>query len=142
MKQRKIIYPVIGCVMMMVSCAQSSVKKQNTMSAEDDRPPLEFTDADRTFSVVLEISRDSLLTCNNNFSGSDENPLILDTSNPEFLDNHSGWFSTMDSTQISRLQNNSELHISVGDDVADATIEKVKRTIKKIGIEGMSISNF
>lgn len=142
MKQSKIIYQLIGFAMMLGSCAQSSVKNQYTNFAEDDKPPLEFTDADRTFRVVLEISSDSLLTCNNNFSGSDVNPLILDTSNPEFLDNLSGWFASMDSTQISRLKNNSEIHISVGDDVADATIEKVKRSIKKIGIEGMSISNY
>lgn len=142
MKQSKIIYPFIGCAMMMISCAQSSVKQQSTMFAEDDKPPLEFTDAERTFSVVLEISSDSLLTCSNIFSGSDENPLILDTSNPEFLDNLSGWFASMDSTQIKRLKNKSELLISVEEGVTDATIEKVKRSVMKIGIKGMSISNF
>ena len=48
----------------------------------------------------------------------------------------------MYSTQINRLKTGSELHISVGDDVTDATIEKVKNNIKKCGIEGISISNF
>ena len=105
-------------------------------------PPFEYTDADRTFGVVLEISSDSLITCNNNFSGQDSDPLILDTSNPDFTDFLSNWFASMDSVQINRLKNGSELHISVGDGVTDATIEKVKRNVMKCGIKGMSISNF
>ena len=128
--------------MMLASCSQSSNNAKTTALAEDDRPPLEYSDADRTFDVVLEITSDSLITCNNNFSGNDDNPLILDTSNPDFPNLFSKWLTSMDSTQIIRLKNGSELHISVGDDVTDATIEKVKNNIKKCGIEGMSISNF
>ena len=128
--------------MMLASCSQSSNNANTTALAEDDRPPLEYSDADRTFDVVLEISSDSLITCNNNFSGKDDNPLILDTCNPDFPELFSEWFASMDSIQISRLKTGSELHISVGDDVTDATIEKVKNNIKKCGIEGMSISNF
>ena len=105
-------------------------------------PPFEYTDADRTFGVVLEISSDSLITCNNNFSGQDSGPLILDTSNPAFTDFLSNWFASMDSVQINRLKSGSELHISVGDGVTDATIEKVKRSVMKCVIKGMSISNF
>ena len=48
----------------------------------------------------------------------------------------------MDSVQINRLKSGSDLHITVGDGVMDATIEKVKNNVKKCGIEGMSISNF
>lgn len=84
MKQNNILYSIIGCAMLMVSCSQTANNAKITTSAEDDRSPLEFSDADRTFSVVLEISSDSLMTCNNNFSGKDENPLILDTRNPNF----------------------------------------------------------
>ena len=126
----------------MASCSQSSNNYQRAALPDDDRPPLEYSDADRTFGVVLEITSDSLMKCNNNFSGNDDNPLILDISNPGFPDLLSKWFASMDSVQINRLKDGSELHISVRDGVTDATIEKVKRNIKKCGIEGMSISNF
>ena len=143
MKQANILYLLMGCAMMiMTSCSQSSNNTQKTVLAEDDRPPLEYSDADRTFRVVLEISSDSLMACNNNFSGVDDNPLILDTSNPGFPDLFSDWFTSMDSVQISQLKDGSELHISVGDGVTDATIEKVKRNVMKCGIKGISISNF
>ena len=128
--------------MMVASCSQPSNNGKITAFADDDRPPLEYTDADRTFGVVLEISSDSLITCNNNFSGQDSDPLILDTTNPAFPDFLSNWFASMDSVQINRLKIGSELHISAGDGVTDATIEKVKNNVKNCGIEGMSISNF
>ena len=128
--------------MMVASCSQPSNNGKITAFAEDDRPPLEYSDADRTFSIVLEITSDSLMTCNNNFSGKDDNPLILDISNPNFSDLFSEWFASMDSIQINQLKSGSDLHITVGDGVMDATIEKVKNNIKKCGIEGMSISNF
>ena len=128
--------------MMVASCSQPSNNGKITAFAEDDRPPLEYSDADRTFSVVLEITSDSLMTCNNNFSGKDDNPLILDISNPNFSDLFSEWFASMDSIQINQLKSGSDLHITVGDGVMDATIEKVKNNVKKCGIEGMSISNF
>lgn len=127
---------------MMTSCSQSSDNTKRCALAVNDRPPLEYTDADRTFGVVLEISSDSLMTCNNNFSGQDSDPLILDTTSPSFPDFLSNWFTSMDSVQINRLKTGSELHISVGDGVTDATVEKVKRNIIKCGIEGISISNF
>ena len=127
---------------MVASCSQPSNNSKITEFAEDDRPPLEYSDADRTFSIVLEITSDSLMTCNNNFSGKDDNPLILDISNPNFSDLFSEWFASMDSIQINQLKSGSDLHITVGDGVMDATIEKVKNNIKKCGIEGMSISNF
>lgn len=72
--------------MTIVSCSQSANNSQDSALAGGDRPPFEYTDADRTFGVVLEISSDSLITCNNNFSGRDSGPLILDTSNPAFTD--------------------------------------------------------
>ena len=128
--------------MMVASCSQPSNNGKITAFADDDRPPLEYTDADRTFGVVLEISSDSLITCNNNFSGQDSDPLILDTTNPAFPDFLSNWFASMDSVQINRLKIGSELHISAGDGVTDVTIEKVKNNVKNCGIEGMSISNF
>ena len=142
MKWNNIYYLLMGCTMMVASCSQSSNNTQKTVLAEDDRPQLEYSDADRTFSVVLEISSDSLMTCNNNFSGIDDNPLILDTGNPGFPDLFSKWFASMDSIQINLLKSGSALHISVGDGVTDATIEKVKNNVKNCGIEGMSISNF
>ncbi len=142
MKQNNIIYLVIGCAMMVASCSQLSNDTKKTALEDDDRPPLEYSDADRTFGVVLEISNDSLMTCNNNFSGQDSDPLILDTTNPAFSDFLYNWFASMDSVQINRLKNGSELHISVGDSVTGATIEKVKRSVMKCGIKGMSISNF
>ena len=140
--QNNILYLIIGCTMMLASCSQSANNNQSSAMADDDRPPLEYTDADRTFGVVLEISSDSLMTCNNNFSGHDSDPLILDTTNPAFPDFLSNWFASMDSVQINRLKTGSELHISAGDGVTYATIEKVKRNVMKCGIEGMSISNF
>ena len=127
---------------MMASCSQTSNNTKTTASAEDDRPPLEYSDADRTFSVVLEITSDSLMTCNNNFSGKDDNPLILDTSNPNFPDLFFNWFDSMDSIQINKLKKGSELHISAKDGVTDATVEKVKQNLRKYGIKGMSVSNF
>ena len=143
MKQTNILYLLMSCAMMiMVSCSQSANNNQNSAMADDSRPPLEYTDADRTFGVVLEISSDSLMTCNKNFSGQDSDPLILDTTNPAFPDYLSNWFASMDSVQINRLKSGSELHISAGDGVTDATIEKVKRYVMKCGIKGMSISNF
>ncbi len=143
MKQTNILYLLLGGAMIiMTSCRQSANNNQSSALAYDDRPPLEYTDADRTFDVVLEISGDSLMTCNKNFSGQDSDPLILDTTNPAFSDYLSNWFVSMDSVQINRLKNGSELHISVGDGVTDATIEKVKRNVMKCGIKGMSISNF
>ena len=143
MKQTNIFYLLICCAMMiMSSCSQSANNNQSSALADDDRPPLEYTDADRTFGVVLEISSDSLMTCNNNFSGHDSDPLILDTTNPAFPDFLSNWFASMDSVQINRLKTGSELHISAGDGVTYATIEKVKRNVMKCGIKGMSISNF
>ncbi len=132
----------VGAMVIMTSCSQSANNNQCSALANDDRPPLEYTDADRTFSVVLEISSDSMMTCNNNFSGQDSTPLILDTSKPDFPELLSNWFASVDSVQINRLKNGSELRISVGDDVSDATIEKVKRNLIKCGIERMSISNF
>ncbi|MDE5877442.1 MAG: hypothetical protein K2H47_08135 [Muribaculaceae bacterium] len=137
MKQSNILYLIIGWAIMGTSCSQSSNNAKITALVEDDRPTLESTDADRTFSIVLEIKSDSLMTCNNNFSGKDENPLILDTSNPDFPDLFSEWFASMDSIQINRLKNGSELHISVGTGVTDATIEKVKNNVIKCGIERM-----
>lgn len=142
MKQNYILYLLMGCAMMMTSCGQSANNNQSSALADDDRPPLEYTDADRTFGVVLEITSDSLMTCNNNFSGQDSDPLILDTSNPAFPDLLSSWFASMDSVQINRLKNGSELHISVRDGVTESTVEKVKRNVIICGIKGMSISNF
>ena len=142
MKQNNILWLIIGSSIMVASCSQPSNNSQITAFAEDDRPPLEYSDADRTFSIVLEITSDSLMTCNNNFSGKDDNPLILDISNPNFSDLFSEWFASMDSIQINQLKSGSDLHITVGDGVMDATIEKVKNNIKKCGIEGISISNF
>ncbi len=143
MKQTNILYLLMGGVMMiMTSCSQSANNNQSTALADDDRPPLEYTDADRTFGVLLEISSDSLMTCSNNFSGHDSDPLILDTTNPAFPDILSNWFASMDSIQINRLKTGSELHISVGDGVTEASVEKVKRNVIKCGIEGISISNF
>lgn len=142
MKQNNILYLLMGCAMMMTSCSQSANNNQSSALADDDCPPLEYTDADRTFGVVLEITSDSLMTCNNNFSGQDRDPLILDTSNPAFPDLLSSWFASMDSVQINRLKNGSELHISARDGVTEATVEKVKRNVKICGIKGMSISNF
>ena len=103
---------------------------------------MEYTDADRTFSIILEITSDGLMTCNNNFLGKDEIPLILDTSNLDFPDLFSEWFTSMDSIQINRLKNGSELHISVETGVTDTTIENVKSNVIKCGIEEMAISNF
>ena len=142
MKKRYFLCLLTIGIMIMASCSQSSNNNQSTASKDDDRPPLEYTDADRTFDVVLEISSDSLMTCNNNFMGQDSNPLILDTSNPAFPDFLSDWFASMDSVQINRLKAGSELHISVGDGVTDATVEKVKSNVIKCGIKGISISNF
>ena len=142
MKWNNIFYLLMGCIMMVASCIQSSNNTQKTVLAEDDRPPLEYSDADRTFGVVLEISSDSLMTCNNNFSGHDSDTLILDTTNPAFPDLLSNWFASMDSVQINRLKTGSELHISAGNGVTYATIEKVKRNVMKCGIKGISISNF
>ncbi len=82
------------------------------------------------------------MTCNNNFLGKDEIPLILDTSNLDFPDLFSEWFTSMDSIQINRLKNGSELHISVETGVTDTTIENVKSNVIKCGIEEMAISNF
>lgn len=142
MKQTNILYLLMGGVMMiMTSCSQSANNNQSSALA-DDRPPLEHTDADRTFGVLLEISSDSLMTCSNNFSGQDSKPLILDTTSPAFPDILSNWFASMDSIQMNRLKNGSELHISVGDGVTEASVEKVKRNVIKCGIEGLSISNF
>lgn len=141
MKRCSIFFLIMGCIMMLASCSQSTNNQKST-STNDDRPPLQFTDADRTFSVVLEITSDSLMTCYNNFSGKDENPLILDTSNPAFPDFFSEWFESMDSAQITQLRNGSELHISAKDGVTEATIEKVKSNVIKHGIKGMAISNF
>lgn len=142
MKQNNILYLLMGCAMMMTSCGQSANNNQSSALTDDDRPPLEYTDADRTFGVVLEITSDSLMTCNNNFSGQDSDPLVLDTSNPSFPDFLSNWFASMDSVQINRLKNGSELHISVRDGVTEATVEKVKHNVTTCGIKGMSISNF
>lgn len=142
MGKNDILYMLMGCAMMMTSCGQSANNNQSSALSDEDRPPLEYTDADRTFGVVLDITSDSLMTCNNNFSGHDSNPLILDTSNPAFPDLLSSWFASMDSIQINRLRNGSELHISVRDGVKEATVEKVKRNVIICGIKGMSISNF
>ncbi len=142
MKQNNILYLLMGCAIMMTSCSQSANNNQNSALPDDDRPPLEYTDADRTFGVVLEITSDSLMTCNNNFSGQDSDPLILDTSSPAFPDLLSSWFASMDSVQINRLKKGSGLHISVRDGVTEATVEKVKRNVIICGIKGMSISNF
>ncbi len=90
--------------MTMVSCSQSANNSQDSALAGGDSPPFEYTDADRTFGVVLEISSDSLIICNNNFSGQDSDPLILDTSNPAFTDFLSNWFASMDSVQIKPTQ--------------------------------------
>lgn len=133
---------VVGCSMLVTSCNLSSNNTRTTALAEDDRPPLDHSDADRTFRVVLEITSDSLMTCYNNFSGKDDNPLILDTSNSDFPNLFSKWFASMDSIQINQLKNGSELHISAMSGVTDATIEKVKSSVIKCGIKGMSISNF
>lgn len=51
MKQNNILYFFMGCVMMMASCNQSPNNTKTPALAEDDRPPSECTDADRTFSV-------------------------------------------------------------------------------------------
>lgn len=133
---------LMACALALPSCGQSSDKTKSTISAEDDRPPLEFTDADRTFNVNFEISSDSLLTCHNSFNDKDENPLILDTTNPGFPDFLAKWFDSMEPNQIDDLKNDSGIHIIVGSGVSDATLEKVKQSIIGCGIKNISISNF
>lgn len=113
-----------------------------TALAEDDRPPLECTDADRTFSVVLKIASDSLLTCYNGFTNKEDNSIIFDTSNPGFNDFFADWFNSLDSIQVNELQSTSALHIIVGADVTSATVERVKTAIRYCGIEKYSLSNF
>lgn len=133
---------LIACALALPSCSQSTDKTKMTVSSQDDRPQLEFTDADRKFSVNLEISSDSLLACHNTFNGKDENPLILDTTNPGFPDFLAKWFGTMEPGQIDDLKNDSGIHIIVGASVSDATLEKVKQNIMECGINKISISNF
>lgn len=56
MKQTNILYLLMCCAMMiMASCSQSANNSQSSAMADDDRPPLKYTDAVRTFGVVLEM---------------------------------------------------------------------------------------
>ncbi|MDE6013287.1 MAG: hypothetical protein K2G91_11275 [Prevotella sp.] len=105
-------------------------------------PSLANTDADRTPKILLAITSDSLLTCYNNSNGNDEDPLILDTTNPGLTDFMAQWINSMDSAQINELKNTSTLHITVGTGVSDDTLDKVKTAVKIYGIEKFSISNF
>ncbi len=142
MKQNNILYFFMGCVMMMASCNQSPNNTKTPALAEDDRPPLECTDADRTFSVVLEITSDSLLICHNEFLNKEDNSIVLDISNPGFNDFFAEWFHSLDSIQANELQNTSTLHIIVGANVTSATVDRVKTAIRYCGIEKYSLSNF
>ena len=100
------------------------------------------TKAERNPKFILAITSDSLLTCKNNFNGIDENPLILDTTNPGLTDYMAEWINSLDTIEVNELKNTSALHITVGPDVSDATVNKVKTAIKGCGIEKFSMSNF
>ena len=100
------------------------------------------TEAERNPKFIFAITSDSLLTCKNNFSKSDEDPLILDTTNPGLTDLMAEWINSLDTIEVNELRNTYALHITVGPDVGDATVNKVKTAIKGCGIEKFSISNF
>lgn len=133
---------LIFCITFLPSCSHSTGDSKQSIAYEDEHPSLANSDADRTPKFLLAITSDSLLTCYNNFSGNDEDPLILDTTNPGLTDFMAQWINSMDSAQINELKNTSTLHITVGTGVSDDTLDKVKMAVKTCGIEKFSISNF
>lgn len=131
---------LIFCIAFLSSCSHSTGDSKQSIAYEDEHPSL--ANGDRTLKFLLAITSDSLLTCYNNFSGNDEDPLILDTTNPGLTDFMAQWINSMDSAQINELKNTSALHITVGTGVSDDTFDKVKMAVKTCGIEKFSISNF
>ena len=142
MRQNYILFLIIVCAMLAASCTQSSNNAKMSDSGEDDRPSLEYTDPDRMFSVVLEITSDSLLTCYNKLNDKEDIPLTLDISNSRFNENLAEWFNSLDTIQVKELHNTSALHIIVGPDITSETVDRVKTDIRYCGIEKYSTSNF
>ena len=115
---------------------------KHEIAGEDDCPRLYRTDADRKPKFILTITSDSLLSCRNNFSGKDEIPLILDTTNPGFAEFVAKWINSLDSVQADELMNTQALHITVGTGVSDVTVDKVRMVLRNCGVERLSVSNF
>lgn len=92
--------------------------------------------------VVLEITSDSLLTCHNDFMGQDSCPLVLDITNPGFTDFLGVWFDSLTPDQLSRLKRDSVLLVSAGPNVSNHLLDKVKKAVKDIGLEKMSVAAF
>ena len=88
------------------------------------------TETERIPKFIFAVTSDSLLTCKNKFSKRDEDPLILDTTNPGLTDLMAEWINSLDTIEVNELKNTSALHITVGSDVSDATVNKVKTAIK------------
>lgn len=130
---------LISCIM---ACSHSSNNTSQNTNNEDDCPILSTTDADRFPKIILSITSDSLVACHDNFNGKDDNPLILDISNPGFNDFMNQWFNSMDSTEVAEINANVAVHITVHPDVKDETVDKVKAAVKSCGVEKISISNF
>lgn len=101
-----------------------------------------ITEASPSPKLILSLTSDSLLTCCNNFNGKDQTPLVLDTTNPALADFLAQWINSLDSIQKQKLQESYLLHITVGADVSDSSVEKVKRAVKECGVEKISLSNF
>lgn len=128
-----------GNVLMKLIKVQS---RQRDIDEEDECPFPNHTESEREPKFVFTITSDSLLACYNNFNVKDERSVILDTTNPGFPDILAQWIGSLDSVEASELLRTSALHITVGNDVSDASVDKVKRTVRNCGIEKFSISNF
>ena len=85
----------------------------------------------KKFFILIAITVICLL---NIVSCTSENPLIGEWA----VINYSDPFKI----EVNELRNTYALHITVGPDVGDATVNKVKTAIKGCGIEKFSISNF
>ncbi|MDE7408362.1 MAG: hypothetical protein K2M76_08070 [Muribaculaceae bacterium] len=94
-----------------------------------------------SFNVVLEITRDGLLTCNNDFDGKDTDPLILDINNPGFNDYLKIWFDSFTSEQLLYLNNDKALLIFIGPGVPYDLVEKVRNAVTIAGIDQMCVAD-
>ncbi|MDE6269967.1 MAG: META domain-containing protein [Muribaculaceae bacterium] len=117
-------------------------KTAHSTESGDECPFPYSSAADAEPKFVLKIASDSLLACYNNVEAKDEDPLIMDTTNPGFAEFMAQWINSLDSVQAQELFATSALHITVGQEVSDATVEKVKTTLRGCGVEKFSISNF
>lgn len=135
------IHILFSAILSVCTSACSNNGESAQTSATDDNPPLEHTDNERHFDIVLVISDNNALACYNHFDRQDVDPLRLDITAPDFSDTLNNWLNALTPAQLNSLKENSNVKIRVNIEGHDDLIKKVVDALQNIGITKYALTN-